>query len=95
MARTIPRKSKVGKVDRFFIGISAAWQGSAVISSATVVTADAAISIGSIDFGVSAPNEIGFVVTGVAEGSATVDIDYVLSDGRSDCKHVIINCIEC
>lgn len=91
-APMVPKQASVGKVDRSYIRVSAAWLGAETIASATVVNDDGLVTIGATDI---AANEIGFMRTGVTAGVAVIHISYVTSGGRGDCKSIRLTVIEC
>ena len=88
MSVTIPRPLPAVSVDRYWIRLDLSWMAGATISAADVVSENTdVLTIGNTDI---SGNEIGFMVTGVAAGRSTVHIEITLSDGRSDCKSVVV-----
>lgn len=88
MSVTIPRPLPAGAVDRYWIRLDLSWMAGATISAAVVTAEDSGVlTIGDTDISGS---EIGFMVTGIAAGRSKIHIELTLSDGRSDCKSVVV-----
>jgi hypothetical protein len=88
MSVTIPRPLPAGSVDRYWIRLDLSWMAGSTISAANVASENTGVlTIGDTDI---SGNEIGFMVTGAAAGRSKVHIELTLSDGRSDCKSVVV-----
>lgn len=90
MASQYEKRLTVGKVDTYTYTVDSAWLGSSTISSHNVTVDSSQLTKGasSVD-----GNVIGVSLTGVSEGGHQVHFEWSTSDGRTDCKTVILVCV--
>lgn len=79
MSTTYEKLLKVGKTERYTLGISS-WLGSESLTSATVVACGSFLTINSSDY---SGYTIGFFATGAAKGVSEIIVNYSTAT-RSD-----------
>jgi uncharacterized protein YjdB len=86
-----PRPLKVGKIDNFTLSLSSGYLDGEVITSATVTTTSAALTINSVsNNGVV----ISALCTGVTEGDAELHFTWTTAT-RSGCETHIVIILDC
>lgn len=86
MADTYEKRLVVGNTDTYTYTVDSAWLGGETISSHTV-TVDALVTKNNSSV---SDNVIGVSLTGVSTGGSQVHFEWTTSDGRDDCKTVIL-----
>lgn len=87
MASVYEKRLVVGKTDTYTYTVNNGWLGSATIASHSVTVNAAQLTKNSSSVNGAA---IGVSLTGVTTGGHEVHFEWTTSDGRSDCKTVIL-----
>jgi len=80
------KQLKVGKKERYTLGLSA-WLNGETITSATVTACGSFLTVDSYDF---SGDVIGFFATGVARGASEVIISYTTATRTDSQKHNVV-----
>jgi hypothetical protein len=84
---TFERPLIIGKIDNFTFTLSSRYLVSEIIISATVTTTSGNLTIDAVsNDGVV----ISALCTGVAEGNAVLEYNWLLTSGRSKCEKVTV-----
>lgn len=86
MSTVYSKELKVGKKERYTLGISS-WLGSESLTSATVVACGSLLTINSSDYSGST---IGFFATGATKGASEVIVSYATATRSDSIKLTVV-----
>lgn len=91
MPASVEKKLVVGKTDDYFYPVDPSWLNGNTISSRTITPPS---NVTLVEHAVSQAGVIRMRLTGVSAGGDLIHIEWVTSDGRSDCAKATIVVIE-